>query len=113
MPTLTLFANHACCSPDEVVESHREETDGKPLDALDGGFLRPFLSDSGAERVFDAFSGMSEALRVAQDMQRAMQDIFPGACLCVPTCVLWLEAGEAAAARAVGGASIERSEPFR
>jgi hypothetical protein len=66
-----------------VLESHREETDGKPLDALDGGFLRPFLTESGAERVFDAFSGMSEALRVAHDMQRAMQDIFPGARACV------------------------------
>ena len=60
----------------------REETDGKPFDALDGSFLRPFLGERGADRVFDAFGGMSDAMRMAQEMQRAMQDIFPGARAC-------------------------------
>ncbi len=67
--------------PDEIVESIREQTDGKPLDALDGSFLRSFLGREGSERVFDVFGGMSDAFRMAQHMQRAMQELLPGALL--------------------------------
>ncbi len=67
--------------PDEVVESSREETDGKPLESLDAGFLRPFLGRDGSERLFDAFSGMSEAFRMAQEIQGVLQSLLPGACV--------------------------------
>ena len=57
----------------------REQTNGKELESLDGSFLRPFLGAHGAERVHDAFAGMSDAFRLAQEMQRAMSELLPGA----------------------------------
>ena len=54
-------------------------TDGKPLEALDGSFMRPLLGDSAADALPKAFSGMSDMLRVAEKMQRAVQELMPGA----------------------------------
>ena len=66
-------------SPDEVVESTREVTDGKPLEALDGSFMRPLLGEGAAKAMPEMFSGMSDMLRVAEKMQRAVQELMPGA----------------------------------
>ena len=61
-----------------MVESTREVTDGKPLEALDGSFMRPLLGEGAAKAMPDMFSGMSDMLRVAEKMQRAVQELMPG-----------------------------------
>ena len=67
-------------SPNEVIESTRELTDGgRPLEALDGAFMRPLLGEGGARALGDAFSGMSDMMRVAEKMHRAVQELMPGA----------------------------------
>ena len=42
--------------------------------------MRPLLGDGAADALPKAFSGMSDMLRVAEKMQRAVQELMPGAC---------------------------------
>ena len=65
--------------PDEVIESSREVTDGKPLEAIDGAFMRPLFGEARARDFSDALSGFSDMMRVAEKMQRAVTELLPGA----------------------------------
>jgi hypothetical protein len=65
--------------PDEVIESTREVSDGKPLEAIDGAFMRPLLGDDTARALGNALSSMSDVMRVAEKMQRAVTELLPGA----------------------------------
>ncbi len=54
-------------------------SDGKPLEAIDGAFMRPLLGDDTARALGNALSSMSDVMRVAEKMQRAVTELLPGA----------------------------------